>query len=340
VVVDQPYVFHTSTILFRSSAPGSYPRRVMTGTSAPHRRSVSIGPGVSYTQGPDQNTVVSRERIGDQNQGDGVSWEDFDRVRHARIITRRSTPSPARLSVVPSHDAGDWGGTRRLSTDGNQLPPLEPPLLSLSLPSPPVPPYSLPAPDDDYLSDLSSSVLRRPSFTETILEDDSEILSNNDGQMNVTPSTETSRSSTSRREYVSLQDSRPTNSAPSLDQQRGRLHSRAPSKRFSLSAVPGMLLNAVGSVSPRRGLFPTGNDNEAESPREGSIGGSPANRIQGGLERGRTSERRESIYHSTLEDGDGCIGKGTGKDDKERTSVLAKILGEKDEWSQEFKPGR
>ena len=313
----------------------------MTGTSAPHRRSVSIGPGVSYPQRLDQNTI-SGVGIGVLNESNEVSWEDLDRTRHEGATTRRSTPSPARLPIVPSYDVGNVGRTRRLSMDGNQLPPSAPPLLSLSLPSPPVPPYSLPAPDDDYLSDLaSSSVLRRPSFTETILEDESEIPSSSDGQMNVTPSTETSRSSTSRREYVSLQDSRPTNSAPSLDQQRGRLHSRTAAKRFSLSAVPGILLSAVGSVSPRRGLFVPGNDNEAESSREGSLGGSPANVIRGRLERGRTTERRESIRDSTLEDRDCSLGGArAGKEDKERTSVLAKILGEKDEWSQEFKPGR
>src|SRR5258705_13962381 len=92
---------------------------------------------------------------------------------------------------------------------------------------PPAPPYSLPSPDEEHLSYhgnlASSSELRMPSFTETILEDESEIPSSNDGRMNVTPSTETSRSSISRREYAAFQDSRPTNSVSSLEQ-RVRLH--------------------------------------------------------------------------------------------------------------------
>jgi len=308
-------------------------------TSDPYRRSASIGPGVSYTQNVDQNTVVSRVEMRDQNS-DGFSWEDMDGTRHASATTERSTASPF---LLPSYDADNLGRIRRLSMDGHPLRPSAPTLLSL--PTPPVPPYSLPAPDDEHLSYhgnlTSSSELRMPSFTETILEDESEIPSSNDGQMNVTPSTETSRSSISRREYVSLQDSRPTNSASSLEP-RGRLHSRTAAKRFSLSVVPSILLNAVGSVSPRRSFFPSANDDEVESSRDRSIGGSPVGPIRRGrLERGRTTERRESVRISTLEDGDSSIGRGReGKEEKERTGVLAKLLGEREEWSQEFKPGR
>jgi hypothetical protein len=44
---------------------------------------------------------------------------------------------------------------------------------------------------------------------------------------------------------------------------------------------------------------------------------------------------------STLEDGDSSIGRGReDKEEKERTGVLAKLLGEREEWSQEFMPGR
>jgi len=315
--IEHPHVFHSSTILFRSSAPSS----MMNGT---YRRSVSIGPGVSYTQRMDRNTVVSGV---DRNESNGLTWEDMGRTRHASAATERSTPSPFRL---PS-DTDDQGRIRRLSMDGRPSAP------------PPAPPYSLSSPDEEHLSYhgnlASSSELRMPSFTETILEDESEIpSSSNDGQMNATPST--SRSSISRREYVPFQDSRPTNSSSSLEQ-RGRLHTRAAAKRFSLSIVPNILLNAVGSVSPRRSFFSSANDDEVEGSRDRSSGRSPVGLLRGRLERGRTTERRESVRVLTLENGDSSIGRGReGKEEKEKTSVLAKLLGEREEWSQEFMPGR
>lgn len=338
--VEHHRVFHTSTILFRSSAPGSYPQKTLTAiTSDPHRRSASIGPGVSYSHRSYQNTEISRADLEDHLESDEISCEGLLRSQHthttsANYQSGQSTPSPARLPSASSHDLNDLGRNRRLSVEKKPLSTSRPPPL-------PSPPYSLPSPTEDHSSFLSpttpsSSMIRRPSFTETILESDSELPRSNETK---TDTTSTHGSSDPHRESVSLHDSQSINSASSSDQQRGRLHSRTPAAhRFSLSAVPNILLGAVGSASPRRSLVSPGNENEVSIQREKSIGRSPASIIRGRLEGRRRTETRGSTPDSIPEGGGSSISRE--RSSKERTSVLSKLLGDKEEWSQEFKPGR
>lgn len=278
-------------------------------TSSPYRRSASIGPGVSYTQRLRQATTPSSR---DMEESEQIHRENL----HAGQAERSTSPT--------------YLSTRHV--DRSQLAPAVPSF------STPVPPYSLPPPAEEHPSHsspsthslASSTMRRRPSFSDAILEDESEFTSSNEGQ--------TSAAFTATNgPYTPLRSlsSQPTNSVSSLDQQRGRLNFRtSAAKRFSFSAVPGMLLGAVGSASPHRGLF-SSNDSEGEIQRERSIGRS-VSLIRG--RRGRTTERREGTRDSTLEDGECSIGRDSRE--KERPNVLAKLLGEREEWSQEFRPGR
>ena len=270
------------------------------------RRSSSIGPGISYTHGFLPLTISSRSDIEEHSESQQASWEDLHESTrdHQR---RQSSPSP------PSPDPRNLHRGRRLSVDWNQ---------SFSS----LPPYSQPLTAEERSSSInppsraSSSILRELNSTETILEDESE-----------------HPGSGPHRDHSHNPDRRPV---PSSDHQRGREHLRSPaSKRFSLSAVPSILLGAMGSSSPRRSLLSPTND-EVESRRESPSGRRPASIIRGRLERGRPSERHDHTRDSTLEDAERSVcSEKRGKDEKEKTSVLAKLLGEKEERSEEFMPG-
>ena len=258
-----------------------------------------------------------------------ASWEDLhESIRaHQR---RQSSPSPPPFTA--SLNARNLRRGRRLSVDLSRslssLPPYSQPLTIEEQPSSPNPP-----------SRASSSILRELNSTETILEDESELPSFSVERDLTPPSTDTNDFHSPHRES-SLHVPKPSNSFSSLDQQRGRDHLRSPaSKRFSLSAVPSILLDAMRSSSPRRGLFSNSTD-EVESRRESSSRQSPASIIRERLERGRTSERLDRTRDSTLEDAERSVcSERKGKDEKEKPSVLAKLLGEKEEWSEEFMPG-
>lgn len=321
-------VFHTSTTFFRASAPEKHccQHSGLVDNPAQHRRSVSIGPGVSYTQTPQNDPNVEEEE-----ESEGDIWERWSRtstVSPRRFASSRGSSPPLRIR-----------GNRRMSVDGSRVQSLST-LRSLSIP--PIPPYSPYPPSNEQSSyhsptnsNLSSSILRRrTSFT--IPEDEPEDPSSSTTMTTSLPGTIALPITVSPPITVSNHTPNPLEQHQNVDQ-RGRLPLRGLNahKRFSLAAVSSRFLDAVHSSSPVRFLH--GHDNERElSPREGSVGSISVSPSVRGRRRQRNVE--ETVRGSTVGAGeDAEDGREWDGQNKRRTSILARILGQ--EESEEFPPG-
>jgi hypothetical protein len=316
-VNEQHRVFHASTTFFSASAPGKHYHQQSDLVAGPtqYRRSASIGPGVSYAQHDPEEEDNEEESSSATLAGSRLS-----RSASSRVSSRTPTSINRR-------------GNRPMSVDGSQLRSRST-LPTLSIP-PPIPPYSPYLPSNEQPSFLSptlspSIMPRRTSFTETILEDEP-------AHDSTTATSIESPITTASTITVSNQlSARPEQ--PQSDDQRVRVPSCGlnSSKRFSLAAVSSRFLDAVHSASPALFLHSHGNEREL-SPREPSVSSIPVSpSIRGRRER----EWGESVRESTVRVGEDEEGRNEqDRQIKRRKSILAKILGQKVEESEEFPPG-
>ncbi len=317
---EQHRVFHASTTFFSASAPGKhyYQQSGLVASPTQHRRSASIGPGVSYAQ-HDPEEEDNEEARWESSSGT-LAVSRLSRSASSRVSSRTPTNINRR-------------GNRPMSVDGSQLRSRST-LPTLSIP-PPIPPYSPYPPSNEQLSflspNLSPSIMRRrTSFTETILEDEPAATATTSGPIEspITTPTITGFNQLSVRPEQ-----------PQSDDQRERVLScglNSP-KRFSLAAVSSRFLDAVHSASP--GLFLHSHGNERDlSPREPSVSSIPVSPSIGGRRRER--EWGESVRESTVRVGEDEEGRNEqDRQIKRKRSILAKILGQKAEESEEFPPG-